>query len=58
MKRYLLFAGVSQPEGGWRDYVNEFCSWNEAIRHADTLEWCNWWHIVDTMTKSIVLLKK
>ncbi len=53
MKPFILFAGSAYyPSGGWRDYKGGFDSFEEAIKEV-TLINCDWWHIVDTSTKSV-----
>lgn len=58
MKRYLLFAGDKYyPYPGWLDFVDDFDSWEDAVKQADTIK-CDWWHVVDTTTKEIVFYGK
>lgn len=56
MKRYLLFAGLKYyPYGGWEDYKGEFDSIDEAEKYVQKhFEDCNWFHIVDIETKTVV----
>lgn len=52
MKRYLLFKGDEHyPSGGWKDFIGDFDS-IKAARKA--IASCEWWQIVDTLTKEIV----
>lgn len=51
MKRYLLFAGnYFYPLGGWNDFVGDYDTIEEALQYAVK----EWWHIVDSHTKSII----
>ena len=55
MKRFLLFTGQHYyPDGGWDDFKGDFESYEHAkdflIQHNDY----DWWHLVDSTTKTIV----
>lgn len=59
MKQYLLFAGSRYyPCGGWNDFQGSFDSITEAIGFK-ALEGlgCDWWHVVDNETGTIVAYK-
>ncbi len=58
LKRFLLFVGDQYyPGGGWDDFRDSFDSLPDAlIACADimTQEARDWWHIVDSVTSSVV----
>ena len=58
MKRYLLFV-YSQyyPTGGWNDFAGDFATVENAKEMLLVLKSLDseWWHIVDTETKTIVV---
>lgn len=63
MNRYWLFGGtMNYPHGGFRDLLGSFASLADAIHTANHKEFdfeyfdglCEWWHIFDTETKTII----
>lgn len=61
MKRYLLFSGEWEGEGGWGDFRQDFDDHDEAreagkrmAKDADTQHNAFWWHVVDIETGQIV----
>ncbi len=54
IKQYWLFAGDTYyPAGGMDDYENSFDNIEDAIGQVYHIK-CDWWHIVDSVTKEIV----
>lgn len=60
MKRYLLFSGEDYyPIGGWKDFIGDFDSAEEAkssLPVPGKMVCPDWFHIVDTYTKTIVAI--
>lgn len=54
MKRYILFYGqMYYPTGGWYDKAGDFDTIEDARSEAFS-SLCDWYHIVDTNTWTIV----
>lgn len=63
MNRYWLFGGTTNyPHGGFCDFLGSFDSLDDAKHTANHKEFdfeytcgvCEWWHIFDTETKTII----
>ena len=53
MKRFLLFAYETYHAGGWNDYIGEYDTAEAANEYGLKLlevEWCEYYHVVDTET--------
>lgn len=56
MKRFLVFAScVYYPCGGWEDFVEDFATLEEAAEAAKAIATADWWHVVDTKHRKVVL---
>lgn len=54
MRRFLLFAGTSPPQGGWYDFIASFETREEARDAARNQLAFRWFHIVDLQTGEIL----
>lgn len=55
MKRYLLFVYAQYyANGGWHDFEGDFDTIEEAKNKLLENPNLEWWHIVDTVSKSII----
>jgi hypothetical protein len=56
MKRFLLFSGDLQPNGGWEDFVGDYTTIDEAKKtNLSIIPGITWAEIIDTKDKKRVL---
>ena len=52
MKRWMLFAGHNYyPVGGMEDFQGDYDTLVECIEHFFTLDYHEWWNVLDTKNK-------
>jgi hypothetical protein len=51
----MLFAGHNYyPAGGMEDFQGDYDTLVECIEHFFTLEYHEWWNVLDTKTKKVL----
>lgn len=52
---FLCFAGNNYyPSGGWDDFQGAYPTVEAAVEKAESLEYCDWYHVVDATTLTVV----